>query len=175
MKTWLTAVAILMACAAPVVTDGSADLVPPAPPPKLTKYVQKANPELGEGDARRIAYLVESAARRYDMDKRTMARFASIIRQESRFHSGIKVCHGRQHGCDYGIAQVNAMWIEEYELDIHKLRYDDEYNIDVAARILSGVVKRFKRDPYAYSYYHNADPEKRVEYQQYIESAIPKV
>lgn len=139
----------------------------PEAPAKLVAHIRKVNPK---ADAVRLAGLIHKIAGRYHLNEKT---FAAIIEQESSFEGGIKSCHGRSSSCDYGLGQINALWIEEMELDARRLRYDDEYNLDVAARILSDVIKRFGQyDPRAYSYYHDYRPEYRSDYEAMVEYRI---
>jgi soluble lytic murein transglycosylase-like protein len=137
-------------------------------PPMLTRFVQKTNAALTPTEAERIAGIIEKVADEQQID---VILFAAVIRQESHFKNGIKSCrsvHGRR-SCDYGIAQVNTFWVDEWELDAGRLKNDVEYNITVAAKILKGVLVKGKGDKYAYSLYNSATPEHRAAYQERIE------
>lgn len=173
MRKILTAVVLLALACSPsrVPQEKTAQKPVVAAPhctPMLTKFVQKTNPQLTPAEAERIAGIIEKVAEENDID---VILFAAVIRQESHFKNGQKVCHvvlGRRT-CDYGIAQVNTFWVDEWELDASKLKNDVEYNITVAAKILKGVLDRSKGDKYAYSLYNSSDPDARAAYQERIE------
>ena len=137
-------------------------------PPMLTKFVQKTNPKLTQQEAEKIAAIIEKVSDEQGIDT---ILFAAVIRQESHFKNGIKACHfvNNRRTCDYGIAQVNTFWVDEWELDAARLRTDIEYNITVAAKILKGVLDSKKGDKFAYSLYNSADPVARAQYQERIE------
>jgi hypothetical protein len=142
-----------------------------SPLPKLVGYVQKANPKLNRGRAIKIARLLEAKAKEHKVPLRI---FAAIVKQESTFRPGIKVCHGGRT-CDYGLGQINQLWIREWDLDPHRLQHDDEYNLDTSARILSKAIRAYgKKDPKAYSRYHDSRPDRRLVYEQLVERWIPK-
>jgi soluble lytic murein transglycosylase-like protein len=176
MRKLIMASALFGACVAPTKIGSSTTVPvvvvappPPQPDPAFTEFVVKSNPGLPKPEAIRIARLVENVAQEFEVPADL---FMAIVRHESHFKSGIKVCRnlmGRRT-CDYGIAQVNSFWVDELELDAKKLRNDDEYNLRIAAGILRGVLDRHGREGrFAYSYYNTADPELRVVYQDKVE------
>jgi hypothetical protein len=174
MKRLLIAIPMLMMACYPGRT--TVDTTKPAPepekklvcPPMLTRFIQKSNPSLQQDEAEKIAGIIEKVADEHEID---VILFAAVIRQESHFKNGSKACrsiNGRRT-CDYGIAQINTFWVDEWELDAKKLRNDVEYNVSVAAKILKSVLQKGKGDKYAYSLYNSADPAARAAYQEHIE------
>jgi hypothetical protein len=117
----------------------------------------------------RVARHIDEASSRYNIDSRILV---AIIRAESNFEAGIKSCwivlrHRRcEVTCDYGIAQVNELWIKKWKLDAKRLQFDDRYNIMIAARILSTIQKEFgDQEGNWYGRYHSGTPSKRAVYE----------
>lgn len=169
MKKCLIALLLVMSACTPKPSPAPEQPKPVAVcPPMLTRFVEKTNPTLTPAEAQRIAGIIEKVADEQGID---VILFAAVIRQESHFKNGQKVCHfvNNRRTCDYGIAQVNSFWVDEWELDASKLKNDVEYNITVAAKILKGVLDRSKGDKFAYSLYNSVDPVARAQYQERIE------
>jgi soluble lytic murein transglycosylase-like protein len=163
-------VAFFAACASPAkLSEAQHEPPPPAPlpTPALLAFVQKSNPGLPIQEAERVSRLVEQVAKEFSIE---VPLFAAIVRQESHFKTGAKACRnlsGRRT-CDYGLAQVNSFWVDELELDAHKLRTDDLYNLRIAGKILKDVLDRHP-EKLGYSFYNTADQELRLVYSVRIE------
>ena len=89
-----------------------------------------------------LAKAFVAAGRRTGVDPMIMV---ALCTQESRFRGGLKSewTNRGQVTHDYGVMQVNEHWIEAWGLDAQRLQFDDAYNIQVAARILKGLQKKY--------------------------------
>lgn len=140
-----------------------------APPGVMTaEFIQKLHPQVSWDRALKLGQTIRTWADHYSVDPLLIA---AIVKQESDFRSGLKSCNVvlRYEACfvtcDYGVAQVNALWIDKWKLDANRLRHDDSYNIKVAARILAALRKEFEeRDPEWYGRYHSGTPSKKAVY-----------
>lgn len=125
--------------------------------------------------ARHLARLIEYWSDYYHVDPKLIA---AILRQESDFESGIKSCwdviRHREPAvtCDYGIAQVNEIWIEVWNLDPVLLQNDDGYGIAVAARILTRLQKYYGDEPDWYGRYNSAVPSKKAVYLEQLDQFL---
>jgi hypothetical protein len=134
-------------------------------------YVHDLRPELGERRVARLAKVIDAAAARYDQDPMLLA---AIVRTETYFDSGQKNCWPApwrpEPGaitCDYGLAQVNEQWVKRWNLNAERLQHDDQYNLNVAARILAQIQKMFgaKEPGNWFGRYHSGTPSKRRVYE----------
>lgn len=136
---------------------------------QVAEQIRDFRPDLAEVRVARIASAIEAASRYHGQDPMLLA---AIVRVESSFGSGAKACwpapwkglHART--CDYGIAQINELWVRHWNLDPVRLQNDDLYNLMVAARILADLQKRFeRREPGRwFTRYHSGTPSRRKVY-----------
>lgn len=131
-------------------------------------YIQQiSTTKVSDRRARHLARLIQYWSDYYHVEPKLIA---AILRQESDFESGVKSCWNviRHHApaitCDYGIAQVNEVWIQTWKLDPVLLQDDDGYGIAVAARILSRLKKDYGDEPDWYGRYNSAVPSKKAVY-----------
>jgi hypothetical protein len=172
MRKLMVTSALLGACMMPGKIHSSVPDPLVVTEPRLTEYIAKSNPKLARDEAVKMAWRIEDAAKSKGLDP---VLFAAMIRQESYFKSGIKVCYyvNQRHTCDYGLAQVNSLWIDILELDAKKLRNDDEYNLNIAAGVLQDAQKKCRSlGRYSYSCYNSASPVPRKVYQAHIEKHL---
>lgn len=135
-------------------------------------YVKELRPHISNARAVQVSKHIETVATHHKVDPKLLA---AIVRTESNFESGIKACWPWfskregvcRHTCDYGLAQINELWIRKWKLDPNRLQYDDRYNLGVAARIL-----RLLQQEYAelepenwFGRYHSGTPSKRAIYE----------
>lgn len=103
---------------------------------------------------------------------------AAIVQVESGGRRGRVRCVPARRGspspvtCDYGLAQVNDLWVARWRLDPARLRSDDSYTLAVAARILSDLRRRYGGEPSWWGRYHSATPKLRARYEARVRVAI---
>ena len=137
----------------------------------LAEYVQAMAPRLTDRQAQRFGRIIYDAGTRADIDPVVLA---AIVRQESNFMPDQKVCYiATRHRacwgtCDYGLAQINSVWIAKWGLDEEALVHDDAYNVKVATRVLSLLKKEFGDEPQWWSRYNSATPSSRSKYEAYV-------
>ena len=135
-----------------------------------TRYIRSLESKLGQARIREAARLVYAAAQQYGINPLILA---GIVHQESNFRSGLKQCwsvyrhHQTEVTCDYGLAQVNELWIRRWNLDPDKLQNDDAYNLCVAARILKSLRKTYEdlEPSNWWGRYHSGTPSVRATYE----------
>lgn len=140
------------------------------PSNQVHDYIQVVAPHVKEPRARNLARLIYRMARKYELDPITLA---TIVRQESNFRSDAKNCyvvyrHGTcVHTCDLGLAQINSVWVEKWNLNPCLLTHDDGYNLQVAARILKNLKNRYgMTEPLTWFSRYNSSVDKyRQDYQ----------
>jgi hypothetical protein len=149
--------------------------------PTTKDYVVEIQPGMTEKRAAQLGRDIDRAAKRYDVDPLLLA---AITRQESGFQSGLKQCgtatwkvNGKvqsRETCDYGLAQVNQVWIEKWKLDADLLQNNDAYNLMVAARILRLLRKQYGDTEPAnwYGRYHSATPSRRADYENRLQPML---
>lgn len=163
--------------AAPIFTPAAYKLTPP---PVLTPAQEQARiakrimelPTWPRVPPKRAAVLAKAyyrASQRYAVDPMVML---TLTTQESRFRSGLEA-HWVNRGkvtIDRGIMQVNQVWVDRWNLDPDRLRYDDAYNIMVAARILHIIQKQYGgAEPGSwYTRYNSSWPPARAKYTKAI-------
>lgn len=136
---------------------------------RTVAYVRSLKPDMPVTKAKRLGQQIAHWAKFQGVKPSLLA---AIIRRESNFKSGLKSCwvvklrHGRtRNTCDFGIAQVNQVWIDKWKLDPERLQNDDDYNIAVAARVLGWMKKYFgENDPHWFARYHSGTPSLKREY-----------
>jgi hypothetical protein len=134
--------------------------------PKITHFIKKTNPALSDSDALYLARTIEGKAKEHGIHP---VIFAALIRQESSFRLNLKVCHGFEGNCDYGLGQISSIWVKAWKLDTKRLQYDVGYNLDISARIIHHYIELRPKDKNAYSLYYNANPEFRKDYEKRIQ------
>jgi soluble lytic murein transglycosylase-like protein len=85
-----------------------------------------------------IALMIVKSATKYGIDPMV---YASIIATESMYRSGAV----NYKSSDYGIAQINKYTAKAYKLNLQRLKYDAQYNLDAGAMILSYMKGRFAK------------------------------
>ncbi len=99
--------------------------------------------------------------------------FTAIIAQESSFRA-VKACRivHRQKACfatcDWGLAQINDVWIERWKLSPCRLLSDSRYNLEVGARLLKILKRRYGHEEKWWSRYNSAIPKHRERYEQFV-------
>lgn len=137
------------------------------------KLVSIAKPYLPNTDTIRLGRIIHKAAVRHHVDE---AILTSIIAHESSFRSNLYSCwlYRRSdttvyYTCDIGISQINwETWGSKWHLNPCRLRSDDAYNIDIAAKILAGIKVAYGHEEYWWSRYYNNRPSKRAEYETMV-------
>lgn len=139
-------------------------------------FVNTVSPDLPDSFVSKISASVEQWSKHYSVDPLLLA---AILRQESDFRTGLKSCwiveryQRCEVTCDYGIAQVNQLWIKKWKLDPHRLQHDISYNIRVAARILAGLQKQYSEsDPEWYGRYHSGTYTKKKKYLKKLQTFL---
>jgi hypothetical protein len=136
--------------------------------------IAQQNPALGTRRVQQLAAWIDAASRRHDVPAEILT---NILAQESTFRRGISRCYGSilnhlrvsKITCDMGIAQINLDgWGRDLRLDPCRLKYDDAYSIDQAARILSIIKRRDGLEPNWWSRYHDNRPSKRAIYEALV-------
>ena len=112
----------------------------------LTQYINTIAPKVPTKRARALAKIILDAARRRKVDPFI---YAALIRHESAFAPGAMNCYKRKDGymCDYGLPQINEVWLAELGLDANRLIEDEAYAIDTGARILARAKFQYGSDP----------------------------
>lgn len=138
------------------------------------EYIHSLHPELSPKRTTALGKHIERWAAQYDVDPKLLV---AILKQESDFRPGLLSCYVVHRykacfvSCDYGVAQINALWIKKWRLDAQRLRYDDGYNIGVAARILAMLQREYAADePDWYGRYHSGTPSKKALYLSRLDS-----
>jgi soluble lytic murein transglycosylase-like protein len=139
-------------------------------------YIQKLSPRVQPDRAKVLGKIIKLWADRYDLDP---VLLAAIVRQESDYRAGLRSCwivhryDTCQVTCDYGLAQVNELWIKKWALDPQKLQFDDSYNIMIAARILRGLQREHgESDEDWYGRYHSGTPSKKSIYLEKLDALL---
>lgn len=139
--------------------------------------IKELNPKVSNERAIKLGSYIDQAAFKYGVLPKTLT---AIIAHESRFKKNSISCFTRKstrfkacyNTCDIGLGQINYdSWAKDLKLDPCRLRYDDQYNIDVTARILSKAKKANPDDPYWWSHYHDG----RSRFREIYEAKLEKV
>lgn len=135
-------------------------------------YIKELRPGISPRYAWKLGRLVDYWAGRYRLDPDLMI---AIIRTESYFEPNTKACWPapwKPEGitCDHGLAQINEVWVKEWNLDPDRLVMDDSYNIAIQARLLAQLKRQWAADDlFWYGRYHNADIRKKAVYLSKLE------
>jgi hypothetical protein len=122
--------------------------------------------------------MIRKAGTKYGVDPEVLAAIALV---ESDFRSGRLACwpvtlpDRCEPTCDYGLAQVNQLWITKWGLSPCRLLRDDQYNLEVASRILRDLKKRYPDEPNYWSRYHDSRPDHREPYEKTVMALLEGV
>ena len=126
----------------------------------VAQYIESVSPHIKSSDACSIAKTIVKATSRTTLDPYLVA---AILRQESNFQHNLKVCvyNERVHRtvCDYGIAQINELWIRPLRLNTSRLQHSDAYNVGVMVSILQSLSEQHRDQKFWYGYYHDSRPK----------------
>jgi hypothetical protein len=122
----------------------------------VSDYIQTISPHISRLDADRISTSIVYHSSQYAIDPFLVA---AVIRQESNFRPLQRVCFYsklyRRTFCDYGIGQINDIWVKAWKLDVRTLISDDDYNISVIVRVLNEMRSQYNADDW-YGNYHDS-------------------
>ncbi len=143
----------------------------------VPEYVRSISPSTPERRVQQVSKAIEWAAKKTDEDPYLLA---AIVYVESRFRPSQKACWEWidwdqkvcRYTCDYGLGQVNEVWIKAWKLDADKLQNDDYYNLLIAAKILHKLRLMYGTEPQWWSRYHHARDNERVKYERLMGPAL---
>jgi hypothetical protein len=152
--------------------------LPGVPPTTKTAdvvdYIETVAPYTGSFRAWQLAKSITWAARHFGVEPLLLA---AITRQESAFRPETKVCYivARHHAsfptCDYGLTQVNQVWVDKWGLDAERLVNDDAYALFYGARVLAILQREYADDEPEtwFSRYNTSSPGPRAQYEAALE------
>ena len=117
---------------------------------------------------RPVNYAVDFVAQAYDLDPDLVN---AIVYVESNHNPAAKRC---SKTCDYGLGQINQLWVKHWGLSRQALVTDPHYNLNVAGRILTDLRDRHPKEPNWWSRYHSATPRFRAIYEKKVRRALEK-
>jgi soluble lytic murein transglycosylase-like protein len=152
---------------------------PPGPSYSAYEHIRALKPSMSVARSRDLARLVGRKARRYGLPPEVIV---AIIRQESHFQAGAKNCYvvSRRRAnwvtCDLGLSQVNLQWVSRWGLNPCRLQWDDDYNLDVGARILRDLRRRYgQAEPLTWWTRYNSPVDyHRARYGQAVRQWLPR-
>lgn len=118
----------------------------------------------------KLTALIIAVALKFGIDPEL---FTALIAQESSFRS-IKSCYivhrnrACEVTCDWGLAQVNDVWIKRWNLDPQRLLEDPRYNLETGARILQLLKRQYQEEDNFWSRYNTAHAIRRAKYEQQV-------
>lgn len=136
-------------------------------------YIHRVAPQVRPGRSWALARGIVHAGRHFGINPLLLA---AIVRQESNFEPGNRVCYlvVRHHQslptCDYGVSQVNTVWVDHWHLDAERLVADDGYALWEGARVLAVLQREYGDEPDWFSRYNSSTPGPR---QRYAEALQP--
>lgn len=155
-----------------------ASTLPGVPTPTNTadvaKYIRVVAPYTPAKRAWSLARSIVWAGRHFGVEPLLLA---AIARQESAYRPSTKACYiVKRHKasfptCDYGLTQVNQVWVDKWGLDPERLVEDDAYALFYGARVLAILQREFAEDEPDtwFSRYNTASPEPRAQYEAALE------
>lgn len=129
------------------------------------------NPTLPPARAELLASLIDDVSERTGIDAEILV---ALSFQESRFKEKALSCP-QPGSCDHGLVQVNSLWVKHWKLNKKKLIKDDEYNLEVATRILVDLKDRFGKEHQWWGRYHSSTPKFRAVYQKEVKKWLGDV
>jgi len=124
----------------------------------------KNNPTINKAYAFKLSNVIHYSAKLYDINPNL---YTSILAQESMYK--LRAVNTRSK--DYGIAQINHNTIKAYGFSIDKLTSDVEYSVKAGARVLADFKRSYGHKEKSYwTRYNSSKPDKRIKYQQLVES-----
>jgi hypothetical protein len=144
------------------------------PPPTTTAdvvdYIRTVAPQVGYPRALTLARGITWAGRHFGVEPLLLA---AIVRQESDFAPKTKACyivkkhHASYPTCDYGLTQVNKVWVDKWGLDAERLVEDDAYALFYGARVLAILQREYAdEEPETwFSRYNTSTPAPRAQYE----------
>lgn len=136
---------------------------------QLNNYMNNIAPHVGKNRIAYVAKIIQLKSEKYQLNPYI---FATIVKQESNFKSDTVSC--TDISCDYGLAQINDVNVERYHLDRDKLVHDDNYNLEVAAKILFQLKKDFPDEINFFSRFHDGRPKERAKYEACLNAWISR-
>lgn len=147
-----------------------------AEPAEIAKNIEELNPHISTVRARYLSKIIYKEAQRYDLDPNIIT---AILRQESNFEP-VRTCYivhrhkSCEITCDYGVSQINSIWLQKWGLDPAELTENDAMNIHVAARVLSIIRRQFGAEDFWMSRYNTSGP-KRAEYEASVKDFMAEI
>jgi soluble lytic murein transglycosylase-like protein len=126
----------------------------------LESFMNTIAPHVGKHRIAYVANIIKRKSEKYNLDPFI---FATIIKQESNFKADIVSC--TVHSCDYGLAQINDINVDSNHLDKERLIHDDNYNLEIASKMLSNLKQGFPNEKNFFSRYHDSRPKERAKYE----------
>jgi transglycosylase-like protein with SLT domain len=127
---------------------------------KLEGFMNLIAPHVGKHRIAYVANIIKQKSKKYNLDPFV---FATIVKQESNFKADVVSC--TSHSCDYGLAQINDINIDRYHLNKERLIHDDNYNLEIAGKMLSSLKQDFPNEENYFSRFHDARPKERAKYE----------
>ncbi len=158
----------LMALATAIQLDGTA------------VTIKSIVPKISNARAQKLGTIIDKTSAKYDVKPDILV---AIIAQESAFRQGAVNCRVKADyvkrisvvSCDLGVSQINfETWGKVLKLNPCRLRSDDAYGIDAAARILARVKRANPDDPIWWSKYHDSREIHRNKYENLVFSRLDK-
>lgn len=143
----------------------------------VPEFVRSISPSTPERRVQQVSKAIEWAAEKKGVDPYLLA---AVVYVESRFRPNQKACWPWmdwqqmvcRQTCDYGLGQVNEIWIKKWHLDADKLQNDDYYNLLIAATILRDLKKEYGNEPQWWSRYHHNRDNERVKYERLMDQPL---
>jgi len=163
MKVNKSLLATLLTCLS-VAAAGQGQLDPPSGTlslPPSYYHIKRLRPDMDRGYAFYLSSLIEKYSK---PEKVSPARLVSIAMQES----GLRQINRVENGTitDVGMFQFHVKTIADRKLDSKRLKYDVEYQVESAAKLLRAKInlcnKRGIKQPW--TCYHSATPSLANQY-----------
>lgn len=146
-------------------------------PAQIASNIQKLNSSVSDNRANFLGQVVYRESQNFDLDPNILT---AILKQESNFAPNKKVCYlvSRKNAsfvtCDYGISQINEVWLKKWKLDPEVLVKSDSFNIHVMARVLSIIRRQFGAEENWFSRY-NTSGKRRAIYEEFVKTYLAEI
>lgn len=144
---------------------------------KVYCKITKLNKHIDKDFAMKLSNMIYRKAKKYKTDPMVSVAIAmqeSSIRNINRHETAVnhyecyhlKICEPIKTISDVGIFQIHVNTAKHYDIDIHRLLTDIEYQVESHMKILSSKIKLCKRKGIktVWSCYHSVTPKHRNKY-----------
>lgn len=143
----------------------------------IYKQIVTNKPNIDRKYAMNLSNIIHRKAKQYDISANLMTAIfmqeSSYISHNHAMYCGVEKDTINYETCvivDFGMGQINYRTAKALKLDLNRLKWDMEYNIDCSFKIMKDFKNRyFKTEYYWWTRYNSSTPSYRNQYRENVQ------